>query len=180
MCMYLLCYFIHHTIPYLDFFFFFSSRRRHTISLRDWSSDVCSSDLAADGMGRHGNRGRVCEGPWRRAAGQGLRAARDLQRGAGGGEDGHLVAAGATAAGRGSGRRGERAEGGGVRGPRRGIVPAGLVGAVCLGGGIWGKDLSVLSAPGGGPSCGQGERISGRTAGRGGRAAGGDPFARVL
>src|SRR5690349_22589718 len=28
------------------FFFFFSSRRRHTRSLRDWSSDVCSSDLA--------------------------------------------------------------------------------------------------------------------------------------
>src|SRR5215469_16275810 len=27
-------------------FFFFSSRRRHTRSLRDWSSDVCSSDLA--------------------------------------------------------------------------------------------------------------------------------------
>src|SRR6266496_403574 len=29
----------------LFFFFFFSSRRRHTRSLRDWSSDVCSSDL---------------------------------------------------------------------------------------------------------------------------------------
>src|SRR5260221_5349286 len=29
------------------FFFFFSSRRRHTRSLCDWSSDVCSSDLAA-------------------------------------------------------------------------------------------------------------------------------------
>src|SRR3712207_8262084 len=28
------------------FVFFFSSRRRHTISLCDWSSDVCSSDLA--------------------------------------------------------------------------------------------------------------------------------------
>src|SRR5215471_18682338 len=28
--------------------FFFSSRRRHTISLRDWSSDVCSSDLGAE------------------------------------------------------------------------------------------------------------------------------------
>src|SRR2546421_9102388 len=28
------------------FFFFFSSRRRHTRSDRDWSSDVCSSDLA--------------------------------------------------------------------------------------------------------------------------------------
>src|SRR5204862_3556724 len=26
-------------------FFFFSSRRRHTRSLRDWSSDVCSSDF---------------------------------------------------------------------------------------------------------------------------------------
>src|SRR5699024_11216874 len=34
--------------------FFFSSRRRHTISKRDWSSDVCSSDLAA---------GRTVAGP---------------------------------------------------------------------------------------------------------------------
>src|SRR6266705_6963565 len=30
----------------LCLFFFFSSRRRHTISYGDWSSDVCSSDLA--------------------------------------------------------------------------------------------------------------------------------------
>src|SRR5687768_5845280 len=29
----------------LLFFFFFSSRRRHTRCSRDWSSDVCSSDL---------------------------------------------------------------------------------------------------------------------------------------
>src|SRR5690606_39293584 len=28
------------------FFFFFSSRRRHTRFSRDWSSDVCSSDLS--------------------------------------------------------------------------------------------------------------------------------------
>src|SRR5207245_5121030 len=28
-------------------FFFFSSRRRHTRCYRDWSSDVCSSDLRA-------------------------------------------------------------------------------------------------------------------------------------
>src|SRR5699024_11423178 len=28
------------------FYFFFSSRRRHTRSKRDWSSDVCSSDLS--------------------------------------------------------------------------------------------------------------------------------------
>src|SRR6267378_6617924 len=34
---------------FICFFFFFSSRRRHTRSLRDWSSDVCSSDLV------HGN-----------------------------------------------------------------------------------------------------------------------------
>src|SRR5207249_7899044 len=30
-------------------FFFFSSRRRHTRSKRDWSSDVCSSDLQTYG-----------------------------------------------------------------------------------------------------------------------------------
>src|SRR6266403_4645938 len=30
--------------------FFFSSRRRHTSSLRDWSSDVCSSDLERGGF----------------------------------------------------------------------------------------------------------------------------------
>src|SRR6266568_9123930 len=31
------------------FFFFFSSRRRHTRWNCDWSSDVCSSDLAREG-----------------------------------------------------------------------------------------------------------------------------------
>src|SRR2546429_5048513 len=30
---------------YRQCFFFFSSRRRHTRCSRDWSSDVCSSDL---------------------------------------------------------------------------------------------------------------------------------------
>src|SRR5256884_1756921 len=30
----------------LFYFFFFSSRRRHTRCSRDWSSDVCSSDLS--------------------------------------------------------------------------------------------------------------------------------------
>src|SRR5438034_10330836 len=33
--------------------FFFSSRRRHTRSLCDWSSDVCSSDLLAFVVGHH-------------------------------------------------------------------------------------------------------------------------------
>src|SRR5687768_17895161 len=32
------------------FFFFFSSRRRHTRCSRDWSSDVCSSDLFNHGL----------------------------------------------------------------------------------------------------------------------------------
>jgi len=39
-------------LEYLAFFlslFFFSSRRRHTRCSRDWSSDVCSSDLAPEG-----------------------------------------------------------------------------------------------------------------------------------
>src|SRR5699024_11234248 len=31
--------------------FFFSSRRRHTLSKRDWSSAVCSSDLGERGCG---------------------------------------------------------------------------------------------------------------------------------
>src|SRR3989442_10830352 len=33
----------------LSMFFFFSSRRRHTRCGRDWSSDVCSSDLLFQG-----------------------------------------------------------------------------------------------------------------------------------
>src|SRR5438034_4702642 len=46
-------------------FFFFPSRRRHTRSLCEWSSDVCSSDLTAahavwldaDDIARMGDRG---------------------------------------------------------------------------------------------------------------------------
>src|SRR5687768_18333992 len=34
------------------FLFFFSSRRRHTRCSRDWSSDVCSTDLSSI-LGRH-------------------------------------------------------------------------------------------------------------------------------
>src|SRR2546422_3343950 len=37
-------YSTNHTSCFL-IFFFFSSRRRHTRCSRDWSSDVCSSDL---------------------------------------------------------------------------------------------------------------------------------------
>src|SRR5207249_5890246 len=35
--------------------FFFSSRRRHTRSKRDWSSDVCSSDLSPPGEPLNGS-----------------------------------------------------------------------------------------------------------------------------
>src|SRR3712207_9372712 len=54
-----------------SFFFFFSSRRRHTRYWRDWSSDVCSSDL---------HRGRVL-------------IAEPLQRQRPGGVDSAVVAA---------------------------------------------------------------------------------------
>src|SRR2546429_4658824 len=37
--------FLLHLVFSVVFFFFFSSRRRHTRCSRDWSSDVCSSDL---------------------------------------------------------------------------------------------------------------------------------------
>src|SRR5690606_40491306 len=36
-------------------FFFFSSRRRHTRFSRDWSSDVCSSDLIVLDQSRFGD-----------------------------------------------------------------------------------------------------------------------------
>src|SRR6266542_1034710 len=39
-------------------FFFFSSRRRHTRCYRDWSSDVCSSDLPKHDAGNGDRRGR--------------------------------------------------------------------------------------------------------------------------
>src|SRR5215510_623737 len=41
--------------PEVTHFFFFSSRRRHTSWPRDWSSDVCSSDLST---------GRRAPYPW--------------------------------------------------------------------------------------------------------------------
>src|SRR5439155_3426883 len=60
-----LCYF---------FFFFFSSRRRHTRWPRDWSSDVCSSDLELRPRkrtvlvplrrGDRRERERLCRGHW--------------------------------------------------------------------------------------------------------------------
>src|SRR5690606_40617424 len=39
-------------------FFFFSSRRRHTRFSRDWSSDVCSSDLISSIGALTGSPGR--------------------------------------------------------------------------------------------------------------------------
>ena len=45
-------------------FFFFSSRRRHTRYWRDWSSDVCSSDLI-NWTGRAGHFSWSIAYPWR-------------------------------------------------------------------------------------------------------------------
>src|SRR6266849_7882031 len=48
-----------HAVPRF-LFFFFSSRRRHTRSTRDWSSDVCSSDLCKSSrMGNTPGRNQV-------------------------------------------------------------------------------------------------------------------------
>src|SRR5690625_7319083 len=40
-----ICLYVHVAFCLFLYFFFFSSRRRHTRWPRDWSSDVCSSDL---------------------------------------------------------------------------------------------------------------------------------------
>src|SRR2546421_12200461 len=45
--------------------FFFSSRRRHTRSDRDWSSDVCSSDLPARRLSVEFELGALARGEWR-------------------------------------------------------------------------------------------------------------------
>src|SRR5437762_7325592 len=66
------------------FFFFFSSRRRHTRYIGDWSSDVCSSDLArhrrlADGRGRaRGVDAELAEAADARAEAQDRPSAGDL------------------------------------------------------------------------------------------------------
>src|SRR4030095_17094047 len=50
------CALVAHSLPLVrsracvDIVFFVPSRRRHTISLCDWSSDVCSSDLVHEGQ----------------------------------------------------------------------------------------------------------------------------------
>src|SRR5690606_40256103 len=60
-------------------FFYFTSRRRHTIFSRDWSSDVCSSDLG-DGHTRLAQRDRDTAG-----------ADRELERGTARGELGEQI-----------------------------------------------------------------------------------------
>src|SRR5438874_7073839 len=79
------------------FFFFFSSRRRHTRSLRDWSSDVCSSDLvSAVGVLPGAEDVEVAQRARVEVEGEGIRAeqcfSRDLRRRVGGArEDGHRL-----------------------------------------------------------------------------------------
>src|SRR5437870_11838803 len=65
-----------------SFLFFFSSRRRHTRWPRDWSSDVCSSDLSAQGQAQaHRRAGDERYGGDRRhVGGAGGRAARSEER----------------------------------------------------------------------------------------------------
>src|SRR5207245_5338912 len=53
------------TISARQDYFLFSSRRRHTRCYRDWSSDVCSSDLVQAGYGvrLHGRRKKAIPKP---------------------------------------------------------------------------------------------------------------------
>src|SRR5256885_2322013 len=85
--------------------FFFSSRRRHTRLQGDWSSDVCSSDLAAepDAHDRPAPRGRAGDGhePSRRDC----RAGRHRPAHGGPGQQRAARAPGIHAHGRGRGAR---------------------------------------------------------------------------
>src|SRR5699024_11680521 len=73
----------------------FSSRRRHTRSKRDWSSDVCSSDLGFELVGQdrlriveqsaHQGGFAVVDGPGGGEAQQRLRFRRRVRRGWSGG-----------------------------------------------------------------------------------------------
>src|SRR5216683_4185824 len=64
---------------FYSFFFFFSSRRRHTSSDRDWSSDVCSSDLAPAVSDR--DRGPPHRQSSRQPVERGLHAGHEVTRG---------------------------------------------------------------------------------------------------
>src|SRR5947209_11427076 len=55
-------YLINSNLNRVQVYFFFSSRRRHTSYWRDWSSDVCSSDLELDGQGGGRRGGPACPG----------------------------------------------------------------------------------------------------------------------
>src|SRR5215469_18186483 len=57
---------------WMIFFFCVSSRRRHTRSLRDWSSDVCSSDLLAAWRGHEREAAEVIEATMEAATARGL------------------------------------------------------------------------------------------------------------
>src|SRR5690606_16470258 len=57
--------------------FFFSSRRRHTRFSRDWSSDVCSSDLSEI---LRGAIGAIDRGQWEAAASIGMSGGQTLRR----------------------------------------------------------------------------------------------------
>src|SRR5439155_14547342 len=59
------------TSPLLPPSFFFSSRRRHTSWPRDWSSDVCSSDLCLRPFARGGRRHHLVRPRVRKAEGIG-------------------------------------------------------------------------------------------------------------
>src|SRR6266487_486393 len=108
------------TIMFYVFFFFFSSRRRHTRWTGDWSSDVCSSDLAAVGVRLRRGRAPGVRGLRQGVAGDGCRARGRHVRG--GRAAAVLPLAGAGPAR--SGRAGDRPSAGAPAAPVGGGRPA--------------------------------------------------------
>src|SRR2546429_5696551 len=148
----------------LSVFFFFSSRRRHTRCSRDWSSDVCSSDLGAPRGSGEPDRG--AGGESRAAPGRGdpgrpgecrAAVARSRQRRRptpAGGTGPRATAAGAAGRGRPRGRA--RPGAGGVRlGRAEPLVTALVAGLVRLLAATWRYRVQggghVTAARAGGP-----------------------------
>src|SRR5207245_8147893 len=65
--------------------FFFSSRRRHTRCYRDWSSDVCSSDLYSFGSYGHKSEEKTVKEETRLGKVESTEASQGCQDGARGG-----------------------------------------------------------------------------------------------
>src|SRR3546814_6042609 len=85
--MYILCMFVFVLLCYVVVFFFFKQKTAYEMRISDWSSDVCSSDLAGKPVGWNADGDRLVNlqaigrwrGDWQSATGY---VALDVVRGA--------------------------------------------------------------------------------------------------